>query len=450
MTAAPSLASGDGVLVNAFRQHLSRSCPEQDLRRWFDPLDISVSESDQSCRVLFPHAYFAAWFEGSVKDFFEKQVGQFLGPGYTMRYHTRGGGAAGPARRPLSTEDSAVVTDFPYGHRFTFDTFLANEKNSFPLGLAREVARSGEVRYNPFLICGTSGSGKTHLLRAMANAVAKSRPDASIFLGSVGDIQGLYAASPTGRHEIRTALAANDWLFIDELTDIARAPDLEQELILLFNAFHDAGRQMVFSSRERVGSCAFLDPTFKSRLEWGLMVHLKAPDLNVRIHFVEQANRDKRLGLSREQILTLASRFEGFRRLEGVLLRVEAFRQHTGGDLTEAEFNRHIRLSEDRKAPELTPERILAVCAEHFALPVAELTGQSRKKELVFARQTAMSLCRTLLGLSYPALGRIFGGKDHSTVLYSIRKFQKIQDDNNDTKQLFRQLAKRCRQGGPA
>jgi len=441
------LASGDGVLKNDFRQHLLRTCSEQDLRRWFDPLDISVSEPDQSCCVSFPHAYFAAWFETAIKEFFEKQVGEVLGPGYVVRYRTKNGAAHPHATLPL---EETTVTEFPYGHRFTFETFLANEKNNFPLALAREVARGQEVRYNPFIACGPSGSGKTHLVRAMANAVAKNHPDASIFFGSVGDIQTCYADASKTRHEIRADITACDWLFIDELTDIQRAPDLEQELIIIFNAFHDAGKQMVFSSRERVTSCDFFDPTFKSRLEWGLMVHLKAPDLDVRIHYVEQANRDKRLGLSREQLLTLASRFEGFRRLEGVLLRIEAFRQHAGQELTEAEFNRHIRLSEDRKVPELTPDRILAVCAEQFGLAVRDIIGQSRRKELVFARQTAMTLCRTLLGMSYPALGRLFGGKDHSTVLYSIRKFQQIQEDNQDTKVLFRQLTKKCRQGGPA
>jgi len=448
MKPAPPTASGDGVLKDDFRQHLSRTCPEQDLRRWFDPLDLTVSESDQSFCVRFPHAYFAAWFEGSVKDLFEKQVSQFLGPGYVVRYQAKSRGN-GHAPLPL-LDDAGAVTDFPFGHRFTFETFLANEKNHFPLALAREVARGREVRYNPFLVCGPSGAGKTHLLRAMANAVAKSQTGASIFFGSIGDIQNRYAASPQSRHEVRSGVAANDWIFIDELTDIQRAPDLEQELIFLFNAFHDAGKQMVFSSRERVASCDFFDPTFKSRLEWGLMVHVKPPDLDVRILCVEAANRDKRLGLSREQILTLASRFEGFRQLEGVLLRIEAFRRHAGQELTEAEFSRHIRLSEDRKAPELSPDRILAVCAEHFGLPVRDIIGQSRRKELVFARQAAMALCRTLLGMSYPALGKVFGGKDHSTVLYSIRKFQQIQDDDRDTKLLFRQLAKKCRQGGPA
>ncbi len=435
------------MLKDDFRQHLSRTCPEQDLRRWFDPLDLSVSESDQSFCVGFPHSYFAAWFEGSVRETFERHVGQFMGPGYVVRYRVKGANSNGHV--PLVLDESTVATEFPYGHRFTFETFLANEKNDFPLGLAREVARGEEVRYNPFLVCGPSGSGKTHLLRAMANAVARNRPGAAIFFGSLGDIQARYAAAPDGRLEVRAAIAANDWLFIDEITDIRRAPELEQEFICLFNAFHDAGRQMVFSSRERVSACDFFNPTLKSRLEWGLMVHLKSPDLDVRVSFVEQANRDRRLGLSREQILTLASRFDGFRRLEGVLLRIEAFREHTGQNLTEAEFNRHVRLSEDRKAQELTSDRILSVCAEHFGLPARDILGHSRRKELVFARQTAMTLCRSLLGMSYPALGRLFGGKDHSTVLYSIKKFNKIQDDNQETKNMFRELTRRCRQGGP-
>ncbi|MHC1712930.1 MAG: DnaA/Hda family protein [Solidesulfovibrio sp.] len=436
------------MLKAEFRQHLSRVCAEQDLRRWFDPLDLSVNESDQAFCVSFPHAYFAAWFETSVKELFEKQINQYLGPGYAARYQTKNASTNGPV--PLPFDDTASVTDFPYGHRFTFETFLANEKNGFPLALAQEVARDSEVRYNPFLVCGPSGSGKTHLLRAMGNATAKSQPGASIFFGSIGDIQNRYAATPHSPHEVRAAISAHDWLFIDEITDIQRAPDLEQELLFLFNAFHDAGKQMVFCSRERVASCDFFEPTFKSRLEWGLMVHLKAPDLDVRIHFVEQINRDKRLSLSREQILTLASRFDGFRRLEGVLLRIEAFRKHTGQELTEAEFNRHIRLSEDRKAPELSPERILSICAERFGIAVRDILGHSRRKELVFARQASMALCRSLLGMSYPALGKLFGGKDHSTVLYSIRKFQQLQDDNQDTKILFRDLAKKCRQGGPA
>ncbi len=440
-------ASGDGVLKDDFRQHLSRTCPEQELRRWFDPLDLMVSESDHSCCVRFPHAYFAAWFNASAREHFEKEVRSFFGPGFAVRYQNRSGGNGHAHALPL--EPSLANTDFPFGHRFTFESFFSNEKNHFPLALAREVSQGGEVRYNPFLVCGPSGSGKTHLLRAMANAITRTRPGESIFFASIGEIQSRFADAGINRHEVRAAITASQWLFIDELTDLKRTPELEPELVFLFNAFHDAGRQMVFTSRERVAGCDFFTPSLKSRLEWGLMVHLKTPDLDVRMAGVEQANRERRLGLSREQILTLASRFEGFRQLEGVLLRIEAFRRHGGHELTEAEFSRHVRLSEDKAGPELSPERIVAVCAEHFGLTPADIIGQSRRKELVFARQAAMTLCRGLLGMSYPALGRAFGGKDHSTVLYSIRKFQKIQDNDRETKNMLRQLAKRCRQGGP-
>jgi len=446
----PPVFSGGGVFKDEFRQHLSHFCPEQDLRRWFDPLDLKVDREDQTFRVVFPHAFFATWFETSVREFFERQVGEYLGKGYVLHYQSKNGNDGRNGRTPPFLEETTCLTDFPYGNQFTFETFIANEKNHFPLALAQEVARGREVRYNPFLVCGPSGSGKTHLLRAMANTVARTHEGASLFFGSIGDLQNRFAASAGKPHAVRAALQANDWLFIDELTDIQRASGLEQELIFLFNSFHDAGKQMVFTSTERVTSCDFLDPTFKSRLEWGLMVHLKAPDLEVRTTFVEQANRDMRLGLTREQVLTLASRFEGFRRLEGVLLRIEAFRNHSGRDLTEADFLRHVRLSEDSNAPEITPERILTVAAGHFGLAVADLIGHSRKKELVFARQTAMTLCRALLGMSYPALGKLFGGKDHSTVLYSIKKFQKLQDDNEETKHLFRQLSKICREGSAA
>ena len=105
----------------------------------------------------------------------------------------------------------------------------------------------------------------------MANAVVRHREGAAVFFGSIGDLQNRFAAAPDSPHEVRADLCSHDWLFIDELTDIRRAPDLERELIFVFNAFHDAGKQMVFTSSERVTALDYLDPTFKSRLEWGLM-----------------------------------------------------------------------------------------------------------------------------------------------------------------------------------
>ena len=112
MTKAPATASGDGVLKNDFRQHLARTCPEQDLRRWFDPLEILPGEGDQTCCVVFPHAYFAAWFDASAKELFERQLAAYLGPGHTVRYRTRGVRAAAPA----FAADAAVVLNLTQDH----------------------------------------------------------------------------------------------------------------------------------------------------------------------------------------------------------------------------------------------------------------------------------------------------------------------------------------------
>lgn len=436
------------MLKDALRQHLSRACPEQELKRWFDPLEVEVIEPIQVFSVEFPHAYFAQWFGQSVQDFFEKEVGHFMGPGYVMQYHCRAVQNQGGKTAPFT--DLVSHIDFPFGHGFTFETYHANEKNFFPVALAREVAKSAEVKYNPFIICGASGTGKTHLLRAIANHLSRHNDKQRIFFGTVEDIENIFTVKFPGRtYEARKFLQSFDWLCVDDFQSMRKHVHLQEELILLFNMFHDRKKQMVFSSSERISTFDFLDPTMRSRLEWGLVVHLKDPDLDVRVDFVETTNRTRKLGLDHDKTLTLARRFENIRKLRGILLKIEAYREHLQRDrLTEPEFRRIIRQSDDRRGANLTPDHIVSVTAAHFQVEVKDIMGSKRHKNVVLARQTAMTLCRALLGMSFPALGKFFGGKDHSTVLYSIKKMQSLQSDNEDTKKLFQTLSKKCRQPG--
>lgn len=436
------------MLKDALRQHLSRACPEQDLKRWFDPLEVEVIEPIQVFSVQFPHPYFAQWFGQSVQDLFEKEVGRFMGPGYVLQYHCR---TAPPAEtRAMPFTDFVSHIDFPFGHGFTLETYCANEKNHFPVALAREVAKGGEIKYNPFIICGASGTGKTHLLRAIANDLCRHHDKNKMFMGNVDDIKNIFTVKfPGNTYGARKYLHSFDWLFVDDFQSVRKYPDLQEELIFLFNMFYDCKKQMVFCSAERIAAFDFLDPTLRSRLEWGLVVHLKEPDLDVRVDYIDQHSRRKKLGLDRDQILTLARRFESIRKLRGVLLKIDAFREHMQRDrLGDAEFRRLIRQSDDRRGSSLTPEYILSVTASHFQVEVKDILGTKRHKNVVMARQTAMALCRSLLGMSYPALGKAFGGKDHSTVLYSIKKIMKLQGDSEEMKNLFQTLSKKCRQAG--
>lgn len=436
------------VVKEALRRHLLRSCPESELARWYDPLDLEVIEPVGVFAVRFPHTYFAKWFAQSVQDRFERQVSQFMGPGFILQYQCP---APHNSNIPSLFQDALIHTDFPFGHAYTFENFQVNEKNFFPLALAKEVAKNSTLKYNPFIVSGPSGSGKTHLLRAMANAFSKNHDKSAIFFGTLDDIVSLTTTKFNGnRVETRGYLQSFDWLIIDDFSNIKAHPDLEPEMVLLFNAFHDAEKQMCFGLGGKISELGLNDPTLTSRLEWGLVVHLKEPDLEVRIKYIDDHCRRTRLTLTKDQVLALARRAPGFRAISGMLLRVEAFRQHVAKDISDTDFRRLIGQAEEKRPPNLTPEHILSVVAGHFQIDIRDLTGSRRSKNLVYARQVAMSLCRSLLGLSYPALGRLFGGKDHSTVLYSIKKINQLQIDDNDVRIVFRTLSKKCQQPAAA
>ncbi len=426
----------------SLRKHLSKVFSDLELKRWFDPLKVDVSPEEKNVRVAFPHAFFGDWFDKHARGRFEAELTRFFGPGYLVRYEA---GAGQTARQQRLPPKPAQGVDFPFGHQFTLDNFLVNRKNSFPMASAREVATKGGSAYSPFVICGEAGAGKTHLLRAVANEISKARGIEGIFSGSVEDMSQLYASRfRNDPHKARAHLSSFDHLFVDDLQQIRNHPDLQQELILIFNALHDRRKQMVFACTGRLSSYDFLDPKLKSRLEWGLIVHLEAPDLDIRVRYIQQQLKLRRLQLSQEHILTLAQRFTDFRFLQGILLKLFAFRELMNRDIRDREFEQILSHTEDVSKPALTPEAVVKTVADHFKLPVKDITGSRRHQDVVMARQVAMYLCRKLLGSSYPALGRLFGGKDHSTVLYAVKKIKELQQDDQDMKRLLISLREKC------
>lgn len=438
----------------ALRRHLALSFTDPELRRWFEPLEFNLCAKEKRLDVLFPHELFASWFAQNVQGRFEQELGGFLGPGYQVTYNA-GQKSLAPGQRPAAGNPAGPcgrnkATDYPFGHQFTLENFLFNKKNSFPLATAREIVRQAEVLFNPFLILGTGGSGKSHLLRAMGNELVRRNPQARVFLGTVSDLQLLYGV----KHRedgvaARSHLLGFDYLLLDDLQEVRSCPELQPELITLFNAFHDQKKQMIFTCSELQGETEFLDPKLRSRLEWGLKQRLVAPDLDIRARFVQSQSRQRKLALSPEQILTLAQRFTDFRSLQGVLLKILAYKELMHRELDAASFEQILSHTQDGAVAAPEAEDILKTVAGHFGLPVKALRGNGRQKQMVMARQLAMYLCRSMLGASYPALGRLFGGKDHSTVLYAVKKIKQLEKDAPDTHRLLKELREKCKPKAP-
>lgn len=428
-------------MKTALRHHLLQTCSEQELQCWFDPLSLVLGEDGHHVEVAFPHPYFARWFEHNIQGRFETLLRGFLGEGSDILYRESPVQAASGGPAPAV----AKRIDFPFDPQFTLETFLVNKKNYFPLASAREVAKQAGSLFNPFVICGAGGAGKSHLMRAIANEISKHHDPARILLTTIQDIQNRYAGRDGfDSQAARAGLLDHDFLFVDDFQLIRGDESLQREFVSIFNHFYDNKKQMVFSLAAPLTGSDFLDPMLRSRLEWGLIVTLKLPDLEVRVAYIQERCRARKLTLSKEQILTLAQRFQDFRYLQGILLKLFAFRELVRKDLDERDFEHILDNTEEKGAEALTPNTIIAIVAEHLGVSPRDITGSKRHQNIAQARQVSMFLCRQLLGLSFPALGRAFGGKDHSTVLYSVKKIEQMQEDDQSLKKVLKDLKKKC------
>ncbi|CCH49433.1 DnaA ATPase domain-containing protein [Pseudodesulfovibrio piezophilus] len=430
-------------MKQSLRKHLLQTNSNDDLKRWFDPLHIEYEEETKRIIVGFPHSFFAKWFESDIQDKFEAQLNMFLGSGYLVSYQDK---SAGERSTGVQAPDVVKRIDFPFGQEFIFDTFLINKKNYFPIASAKEVAKQTGSLFNPFIICGPGGSGKTHLIKSVGNEISKKHDYSNIFMGTMDELNSLYAIQFRGDpFRARNHLFEYDFMFLDDFQKIREYPHFQQELVNIFNHFYDNKKQMVLACRDKVTSYDFLDDSLQSRLGWGLIVTLKEPDLEIRVGYIQRQCRIKRLVLNKEQILTLAQRFTDFRYLQGILLKLFAFKELVKKELTQKDFEHILSNTEEKATDDLTPKKIMSVVSEHFNIRLGDMTGSKRHQHIAHARQVAMFLCRQMLKTSYPSLGRTFGGKDHSTVLYSVKKINQLQEDNYELKQLLKTLKTKCR-----
>lgn len=429
-------------MKQTLRQFLKQSCSDAELNQWYDPLEIVPDEQGKVVSISFPHAFFHAWFSTHVKDKFEEQISHFLGPGYALRYHQ--------SQRLSSTQTDSVLsmvkkTDYPFGADATFENFLTNQKNYFPWATAKDIVLQKDLQFNPFIVNGGPSSGKSHLLKAIANELSKMYEKSLLFYGAMEDFIHVFRTQYAGDVlKARQYFYKFRFLIIDDAHLIKDAPGLQEEFIVVFNHFQDNKKQMVFAYPDKNLAWGGLQQKLKSRLDAGLAVTLKDPDLDIRVKYITHVTRTKKIKLSKEQVLALAQRCQDFRQLQGLLLKLQALKKIMHKTVLDKDFDKLMESAQAAEPSRIAPQDILDVVAEHFQIPLKTLTGVERRHSTTYARQVAMFLCRSLLGASYPELGRIFGGKDHSTAMYAVKKVEKLLVDNTDMKLLVTKLTKRC------
>lgn len=438
------------MFKQTLRRHLEKNFSHAELECWFDPLSIHGNEDEKVIKVAFPHHHFGRWFMESIRERFERTI-YSLPDNYRLVYEK-----LSPARqvKPAPPPELAkpgpdaksgmearpqFSNDIPLHEHFLFDTFLVNRKNDFPFAAAKGyIATAKAPAYTPFLVYGQSGAGKSHLLGAMANSLREK--GGSLYIGGTSYLERISLASNL------SDAAVERYVFIDDVQKISASAIMQETLAAVIDLFQASGRLLALSCDVHPAICPGFGKKLRTRLSGGLVVELKSPDLDIRRQYVQQKNIAHGLGLSKTQVLNLSHRYHDIRSIDGALARLMAFRQIISAQNNEELSSLDLESFLDRGADTigLSPAFIIKTVAREFSLPPEEITGKKRGKNVSLARQIALLLCRELLGISLIQTGRIFAGRDHSSVLYSIKKIKQLQASNRDMNKRVEDLRKLC------
>ena len=326
---------------------------------------------------------------------------------------------------------------------YTFDHFIVGNSNRFAHAAASAVAENPGKTYNPLFIYGNSGLGKTHLLLAIGNAIHERWPDKTIVYikGDEFTNQLVRAIKSGTTEDFRNKYRSVDLFLVDDIQFIAGKQQTQNEFFHTFNSIYEAGDQIVITSDRPPLEMATLDDRLRTRFEWGLMADIQPPDLETRMAITRNKAAQLGLILSDEAVTYIAENItSNIRRLEGVIKKLTAYKEILNEVITIDSVKRAIRdvIIEGIYTP--TPEIIIRETARYFQLTEEDLRGQSRSKNTAMARQISMYLMRSLIDLTLNEIGGQYEGRNHATVLSSIRKVEDLLKTDSKMQSIIRDI----------
>ena len=334
--------------------------------------------------------------------------------------------------------------------RYSFENFVTAPSNRFAHAAAVAVAEAPGRSYNPLMIYGDSGLGKTHLLHALGHYVRSYFDRVTVRYVSTEELTNdfITAISENRTAQFRRHYRDVDVLLIDDIQFLESKIQTQEEFFHTFNTLHNAQKQIVMTSDRPPRSLEALEPRLRSRFEWGLITDVQPPDLETRIAILRKKAGSESLQAPSEVLEYIASKISSnIRELEGALIRVTAFanlnRQSVDLPLAEMVLK---DLITDTDGAEITPSMIMAQTSSYFGVTIEALCSADRSRVLVNARQIAMYLCRELTELSLPKIGQLFGGRDHTTVMHANKKIRQQMAERRSTFNQVTELTNRIKQ----
>ncbi len=407
--------------------------PEQEFSAWFRGIEFAGA-GDSTVTISVPSTFVKDQITQRYLTLLEEKLQDAAGQKLTIKLSVQKKSAGRgshdePTRSQKPDETGARKRQHPnLNKEYTFERFIIGESNSFAANAALAIARNPGTGYNPCLIYGGVGLGKTHLIQAIGNSVYREFPDLKVAYVTVETFANEFILSiqkKTG-HQFKNKYRSVDVLLIDDVHFLEGKEGTQEELFHTFNALYDANKQMVFTSDRPVSEIRSLSDRLRSRFERGLNVDLQPPNYETRIAILNRKIEEKEVKIPDEVVELICRNVNtNVRDLEKALTKLIAYAELVNKDIT-LDISRQ-QLKDFFTQPSqknITIELIQKIVSDYFGLSYKDLRGKRRTKAVAFPRQVAMYLSRELTEYSTTEVGAEFGGRDHTTVMHACQKIE--------------------------
>lgn len=412
---------------------------------WFKNTKISKIK-DGEIIVSVPNNFSREWLENKYDKLIFKTIKNINGEIKSVKYEVSKSAPAIKKRKTVNNkeEDQLEFEKFKVNKetnlnpRYTFENFVVGSFNELSHAAAQSICDKPGLRYNPFFIYGGVGLGKTHLIQSIGNEIKKRYPKKKVkYLSSEKFTSDVVSSIQNNNIEkLKSEYRSYNLLIIDDIQFIAGKEKTQEEFFHTFNALHSDNKQIVISSDRPPNAISSLEERLRSRFEGGMITDIGVPDTETRLAILKVKLQERKANVNQDVLEYIAGNVKNnIRELEGALNQVIVYQKLNNYVIDLEKVQKLLKEMISSSYNKVSAKKIIKEVSSFYDLKEGDLLCQSRKKEIVKARQIAMYLLRNELKSSFPFIGRKFGGRDHTTAIYAVSKVSKEMEEKNDFKE---------------